>query len=342
MQQTVLKTQATPQSTEFAQDVQDFFSGRRAGHLSRWLYSVPQFPGDKACGVDAWAKVAEEAKQGSPYYVFKDEEAVIAKATATVAHLFQDQTRLIDLGPGSVDALNNKIFPFIYAGQGKVSDYVAVDVSTKSLQMAQENVAAAFPDIKVKTLNQDFIQDRFAYGDARSCEVGLFFGLTLFNMPIDPRVKGLPEKMLTASLLRIKSHFTSPNSYLVVTQDTNQNIETLRAAYMTRKPVYMTLPHRIARDLNVQEGFDPDGFDLDIEFMPETQACAMCFIARHDMVFSVDGHDFALHRGQRLYFHNAFKFDQAFFTSAAERTGIQVLETVFESTNPCLLQVLKI
>ena len=68
MSNTALKKHSLGAPLEFHQDVIDWFLGKRAGHLSKWLYSTPQFPGDKACGVDAWAKVAEQAKQGSTYY----------------------------------------------------------------------------------------------------------------------------------------------------------------------------------------------------------------------------------------------------------------------------------
>jgi hypothetical protein len=73
------------QNAEFLQDVADFFAMRRSGHLSKWLYSNPKFEGDKACGVDAWEKVARAARNGDAYYVFRAEKAIIDKGGFTSA-----------------------------------------------------------------------------------------------------------------------------------------------------------------------------------------------------------------------------------------------------------------
>lgn len=342
MSHAALKQQIAYKDGAFAQEVIDFLRGNRSGHLSKWLYSVPMFPGDRANGSEAWAQVAHEAKQGGPYYVFRDEERIIQDALPFLGTLFKKNTRLVDLGPGSEDALKNKVFPVMQGNAGLISEYMAVDVSTQSLAMAKNGVSKEFPGIKPVGIQGDFIQERFAFGAPVSNEVALFFGLTLCNLPIDPRVQGLPEKMLVASFEQLKSHFTAPEGYLVVTQDVNQTLETLRAAYLTRKPVYETLLHRIVRDLDVSGEFDPSGFSLDIDFFAETQACAMCFVARHDMDFSVEDRGINIKKDQRLYFHNAFKFHSDFFVNCARKAGFDLVQTVSRPDCQCHLQILKV
>jgi len=266
---------------EFTRDVIDFFSGKRAGHLSKWLYSNPRFPGDKACGVDAWAQVAHDARDGSPYYVFRAEEDIINAAAPCMQNMVVNRgARIIDIGPGSLDAVRGKMSPIIRAFETAVREYVAVDVSEKSLSVAQAEVARAFPFLNASTIRSDFIQDKFSYGQKIRDEIAVLLGLTLCNLPVDPLVSGLPERMLTSSLNRIRAHFSGQNNHLIITQDMNQNTNTLRSAYTTREPVYMTLPHLIARDVPISGDFDPTGFNLDIEFIPQTQACAMSFVSK--------------------------------------------------------------
>ena len=326
--------------SEFSQDILDFFQERRAGHLSKWLYSVAQFTGDPVNGTSAWAHVVVEAKQGSPYYPFRDERSVIQYAAEKVAGYFPPSTRLIDLGPGSEDALKNKVFPILKAANHNISEYVAVDVSTESLDMAMENVSSCFPNLGIKSSHHDFILDNFTYGFGPLCEASVFFGLTLFNLPIDPRVKNLPERLLISQIQRIASHMTADKKYLLVTQDTNQNLDTLHKAYMAISPYYRPLLYRIVRDLNVQGDFDPRAFTLDVDFFEETKACSVCFVAQKDMRFSIDGQNQIVRKNQRLYFHNAFKFSPDTFKNCAQQAGFDVIDTIVQDRNPCILHIL--
>ncbi len=340
MARTALQTDLSQNRNAFSQDILDFFQERRAGHLSKWLYSVPQFPGDPVNGTSAWAHVVVEAKQGSPYYPFRDERSVIQYAAESIAGYFPPSTRLIDLGPGSEDALKNKVFPILKAANHNISEYVAVDVSTESLDMAMKNVSSCFPNLGIKSSHHDFILDNFTYGFGPLCEASVLFGLTLFNLSIDPRVKNLPEYLLTSQIQRIASHMVADKKYLVLTQDTNQDIHTLRKAYMAISPYYRPLLYRIVRDLNVQGDFDPQAFTLDVDFFEETKACSVCFVAQKNMRFSVDRQDQIVRKNQRLYFHNAFKFSSDTFINCARQAGFEVIDTIVQDGNPCLLHIL--
>jgi uncharacterized SAM-dependent methyltransferase len=249
--------------------------------------------------------------------------------------------RIIDMGPGSRDAVRDKLFPVISAFGKSAKEYIAVDVSEKSLLGAKEEVAVAFPHVQANVIHADFVQDNFRFGKSIPVELATLFGLTLCNLPVDPLVAGLPEKMLTASLSRIRTHFASASRNFVITQDANQDLESLRRAYMAQKELYLTLPHLMLRDLPIKGKFNPDGFDVDVEFIPSTQACAVSFIAKEAMQFSIKDENFQVKRGQRLYFHNAFKFDVATFTRCIRNAGFDVLETVVQAKNPCVLHVLK-
>jgi hypothetical protein len=103
----------------------------------------------------------------------------------------------------------------------------------------------------------------------------------------------------------------------------------------------MTLPHLIARDVSINGYFNPDGFDMDVEFIPQTQACAMSLVANEDMNFMADGMAVSLKKGKRLYFHNAFKFDEETFLKSAKTAGFHLEHTERVPENPCLLHIFK-
>ena len=128
--------------------------------------------------------------------------------------------------------------------------------------------------------------------------------------------------------------------YLLITQDTNQDEETLRDAYNACGNYFYPLLHQIKRDLPLEGNFDPEAFDLDMRFFEETQAFGICFVPRKTMTFSIAAEEFRLERGQELYFHNAFKFDIPTFQKAAFTSGFEIEDTI-ENGSRCVLHVLK-
>ncbi len=329
------------QNADLCIDTLDLFQRRRAGHMSKWLYSSPHFKGDKACGADVRQRVIEEAKNGSAYYVFRDEESIIRHSARELGVLLDRPARLIDLGPGSLDAVEQKVFPLIDANRKSVTEYVGVDVCEETLQQAADAVSRKFPDIGAKQIVANFIDDNFTYGEPIPFEMAVLFGLTSFNLEIDPHTTGLSEKVLQTYLKRLRNHFSGDQSYLVMTQDINHDPESLRAAYFAISPYFLCLPHLMRRDLFIEGNFNPDGFIVDIDYIPETSALSTCFIAREDMTFRIESETCTIHKGDRFYFNNAYKFDIPTFLKAASGAGLECLKTIREDGNHCVLHIMK-
>jgi hypothetical protein len=219
---------------------------------------------------------------------------------------------------------------------------VGVDVCPKTLEMAKNEVLSLSQSIEANVLERDFIQDNFHYGSHVSHEVAFIFGLTLCNMAIDPRVYDLPKQMLSSHFKRLQSHFNSSESYLIVTQDTNQNPVSLRNAYYKESYDFLiTLLYRIQRDVPISSGYNPQDFCMEVDYFKDTQACSLSFVPQKDMSFSIDDRFFELKKGQKLYFHNAFKFDKETFLDAAKVAGLDCVFTEELPNNPCLLHVFK-
>ncbi len=325
----------------FLQDTVDWFTGRRAGHMSPWLYSVPQYDGDRANGSVEWAKVVQEAKNGSDYYVFSEEERIIRESLPDIAALSGRPISLIDLGPGSADAFNNKVAPVIRSLRGSVCKYIPVDVSTLSLDVVESASHAIFPDIAVQQVRKDFLQEKFTYAATASRTVSTFFGLTLFNLQIDPRITGLPESVLASSLTRLKGHHKTRDNYMLLTQDSTQNVDKLVTAYTACQEYFKPLLHRIARDFQVTGNYDPDAFDFGTQFFPETSAFSMYFSPTENMNFTIEGQPVSLKKGQKLFFHNAFKMTPDRFLRTAHDAGYEPVRTITEPNNNHVLHILK-
>lgn len=320
---------------ELLRDTLDLFSNRRAGHMGKWMYSYPLFEGDPVRGAELWAKVIENAKNGSPYYVFNDERTLIQKASPQIASYLTQNYSLIDLGPGSRDAFTGKIEPIIKAGI-HAREYIGVDISTSILDDIERQVQQSYPFISAKTVNTDFFEAAFKYPSAQPAELSVLFGLTLFNLCIDPRIAGLPEQLLSSYLNRLASHFRTENGLLVITQDTNQDPEALAKAYETNRTYQCTLLHRIARDLPIDGNYDPNGFELVMEFHPDTKAYSMSFQATKPMRFSIDGELFNVEKNERFYFHNCFKFSAEQFIDITRQSKLDHVEMITDGTTSVL------
>lgn len=336
-----LRQQAVKQENpEFLHDVRDFFSGRRAGHMSNWLYAEANFEGDKAAGGVLWQEVIEQARADGIYYVFQKERDIIKLFVSDAENFFDCPSRLVDLGPGSPDAVRNKVLPIITAGGNNLSEYLCVDLCQNSLDMAVECVHDNV-DVSARLLKKDFIKDVFVYGEEVEREMAVLFGLTLFNMLIDPRVRDLPNHYLQFSLKRLRTHFAGKDCYLAVTQDSNQDIVSLKRAYKAIEKHYRSLLHRIERDLDVVGEYDPDKFIMDVEYFADTNACALSFVALEKMSFHIQGELFSINKGERFYFHNAYKFGEDEFLSIAAKAGFSNIVSYSEPGNPCILHILK-
>jgi uncharacterized SAM-dependent methyltransferase len=325
----------------FSKDIRDFFSERRAGHLSKWLYSTPRFKGDPISGAEGWQHVIQEAKNGSSYYIFQDEKEIITTALPKIKKLFLPESRLIDLGPGSQDAVRDKILPIIKLVRPLLREHMCIDVSEASLTVSLSEIKKSFPALKAKSILQDFFQDSFIYVLPCRQEIALMFGLTIYNMPIDPRIAETPLHLLISLMKRLCTHFTASKSQLIITQDTNQDFEKLKKAYLELEFCFRRILYKISEDLNVSSGFDPNGFQMEVDYFKETQACATCFVTNKNMKFSIDGEFFNLFKGQRLYFNNSYKFDIQTFLYAINKAGFRLLFTEKIKGNPCVLHALE-
>lgn len=321
----------------FAKDIRDFFSERKSGHVGIWRYSEPMYEGDKVNGMGHWADYIKKAKAGNAYYVPNGEiEALNALMKNIRSHVKGDAT-VIDLGPGSEEALLGKVRPVLEALDSK--HYIGVDIVPELLTRMQECLKAHSPDIQFTGINSDFYQNKIKLPTDTTLVMAIF-GQTIINLPIDPRVEKLPDMVLGSYFKRFHSHLNG-NGYFIAAQDTNQNEADFHDAYMTGADFHLNLLYRIARDLPVSDGFDPDAFSFKITFFKETGAMAYTYVCQKSMVFKLEGETFFLSKGQEFYLHNSYKFVADRFISIAKDSGFTAIDTHFDADQKVAVHLFK-
>lgn len=320
---------------DFAKDARDFFSKRLSGHIGTWRYSEPLYQGDVVNGMQKWAEFVESARNGSAYYVYRDELEVIEKSKIYIEAL--GDITLIDLGPGSKEAILEK--PGFYMNNLQtIKSYVGVDIVPEIIQRTQNIIQTNFPKIDYYGVYADFYKDRFMY-PIKGTPVMVMFGQTLMNLPIDPFNKELVEKMLLFRLKQLKLSLND-GGYLIVTQDMNQNEKSLYDAYMEEADFDLNLLERIKRDVPTIN-FEPEAFRFEPYFVLETGAAAHTFIAKKDMVFTIENEEMKISKDDRFFMHNTFKFTPEVFIDMAQKAGFKSKSVIITENNNIALHLLE-
>lgn len=321
----------------FAKDIRDFFSERRSGHVGIWRYSEPLYDGDKVNGMWHWSQYIKKAKAGNAYYVPNGEIQALHALLKNIRGHVKGEAAVIDLGPGSEEALLGKVMPVIEALSSK--HYIGVDIVPELLDRMEKSFKSHAPYIQFSGINADFYQDKIKLPSDKTLVMAIF-GQTIINLPIDPCVEKLPDMVLGSYFKRFHSHLNG-NGFFIAAQDTNQNEEDFHDAYMTGADFHLNLLYRVARDLPISESFDPDAFGFKITFFKETGAMAYTYVCQKPMTFELEGETFALTKGQEFYLHNSYKFKADRFVSIAKNSGFDLVETQFDSDNRVAVHLFK-
>ena len=309
----------------FLRDMQDFFAGRRHAHIANWRFSNPTHDGDIVRGNALWDAMEKRAKSTGLYYIYTDEIELIEKCFAHIGRALPDNITLIDLGPGPGESIRGKISPIINRLGPKIKRYVAVDLVPEILQQAQEIFEAEHPDIEFFRVSQDFYKTPLKLPKSGT-RLSVIFGLTMFNIPIDPRIEGLPNKLLLDMLKRLNGNLRT-GEFLAVTQDLNRDLSLMKSLYGEQEELWLNVLHRVKRDLPVSDDFDPTAFGYEVSWISKTNASVRSYVVKKDMEFMLGDEHFKLKSGQRFFLHNAFKPSAEEFVDIAKQAGLRQTHT---------------
>ena len=295
----------------FSTDIKDLFSQRRFSHVGNWRFSKPKFEGDIVNGLGLWNDMSKRAKENGLYYIFSDEIELLKICAPELKKLLPQRLILVDLGPGSKEAVKDKIGTLITGLDKRVMHYTAIDLVPEILQSTKQFFNQTFKNITFSSFHKDFFSESF---DLKGHPSKLFvlLGLTMFNIAIDPRDKDLSIEMLLSMLKNLRSNMNT-GEHLIVTQDCNSDLQTMYDLYYEQYEVWMNLLYRIKRDLLIHRGFDPEAFSFAPEWFDSTNVSVRTFTAKKGMKFQIDKEDFDIRQGQKFFLHNSYKFPTSEF-----------------------------
>jgi uncharacterized SAM-dependent methyltransferase len=328
------KKHKTPSKSEasnrFLIDAINLFTGDRSGHMSPYAFTHAQYKGDPANGIHYWTQFIKTSKN---YYLYNEECDLIRKhSKRIISHLPRDVS-FIELGPGELNAVRQKTVRLLDEfnkardkdGQFRhITEYVALDISSRFANSARKEVGHRF-GIVTSAAVSDFNAGELNI-DTWSHPVMLIFGGTVFNAP---QVKNMKTEYVLKSYLENIRDIVGPGGYIIMSQDTNNNKESLMDAYehkMSAKAA-LSIMHRIERDLETKN-FSGKDFEHVARWSPDKNLLSLNAVSKADKTFTLGGISFRINKGEEFSLVNAFKYSTERFKTIAEESGFEIIDTM--------------
>ena len=302
--------------TSFRRDIIDLFLGIKTAHLSSHTFRH---------GAALWEDFFNSP---SDYYVARDEIELIRANALSIRKLCAGTRNIIDLGPGSAGAVEKKTLPILKSLEFSAERYFAVDVSDEYLTGAGGAVRAAFPDIAVTLVNDNFFNAPQLPVDART--LALLLGITVSNMPgihdKETGIKFLREEMaIFRSMLPV-------GAYFLCSYDTCQNEEKLLRAY--DHPKHGKFIANIASAIKSELAPDSEFDDKAWVYRPRWDAKNHMFkhivTSTEDMSLILGERSFMLPEGYEILSYVSVKFPEDIYLQIFKEAGFSLAQTPFK------------
>ncbi len=301
----------------FLQESIDLFTRKKQGHLIHRCYLTPealQYAGIWTARKESYAKAGELC--------------VIPTAGISISELARHHFGTVGLenGPGMQSAMLDKSVPFFSRLAG-LHTWVGRDLSPSSIDMMQEVMGGALPNVRIIPDLADFQRAAYPKGLPKGRKVLAEFGLTRGNMQGFPE-DGFPYHTLVEDMLAHASRLDSGDIY-TYTFDCNQNGGEVERSYNSD---YTTLWGReLFRAMQSELGdyitgdFDPDGYSFRDIWVASAHGGFNYMIADRTMKFEIAGIPVTAHKGEAQFgITNSFKQPLEIAEQSAKDSGFKM------------------
>lgn len=315
-------------SALFLSDAKSLFLGQQEENMAAYLYSTPDpnIDNDPANGEVCYMELIS---QNLGYYLYKEEIQLINNVAEKIATYVPQEANIIEFGPGTDIAFQNKTLPFLKAVE-KFQSYIPVDVCETYLHQTQKILGRELPEIPVQIMQDDFIKNvELVQNFAKP--VVFFKGSTITNLS-------------TSNCLNFFGRISQalkPHGILIVGVDANQNESSLREAYNDGRMAKLTLSilYFINRDLPVS-GFDPTAFNYEFNWVAETHCVEHNVRATAEQNFVLDGTPINIKKGTKFHLLSSYKYPVDYFQNLAIKGGLKPIDYFVNENQRMVIHVL--
>ncbi len=298
----------------FLKEAVDLFTRKRQGHLIHRCYLTP-----KALYYGGLFSSRPES------YMKAGELCVIPRAANSISEISRHPFGVIGIenGPGMRSAMIDKSIPFFSRLAG-LHTWVGRDSSLASIDIMDDVMGSALPNIRIIPDVSDFNKAAFPNGLGKGRKVMAEFGMTRGNMEGFPE-DGFPYHVMKADMLSHRSRLNEGDIY-TYTYDCNQNGKEVEKAYNSQ-PTTMwgrELLRTMKYELPIKGDFDPDSYDFRNEWVASSYGGFNYMIAQRRMQFEISQVPITIERGEGWGITNSFKMPLDFAQSLADETGYRM------------------
>lgn len=303
-----------------------FLNGDRNMPLYNYMFD------DRLNSMAAWDHAITN---DTSYYPYSSEISLFDKVAEDVADVIGSTDTVIELGVGSKHAIEGKTLPFLRAINPKQA--IMNDFSYDGATTAKSLIESAMPNIKVSASTANFSNDNVGCGINNPTV--MLLGCTINNVSF---YNGkTPFKAVAQSLKNISASM-GRDSHLIITQDTNQDTETIKDAY--RGQGFVDFRRGFLE--NIKKAFDAKEFDIGALlhnpiWEPENHLLTDGFINTKDQIFKVLDKEVFLPKNRTLGLVNSYRYPVDDFKHMARIAGLKTVKTWMCKNNRVALHVLR-
>jgi len=242
------------------------------------------------------SELFEEITRLPEYYPTRVEVALLKENRGDIGRIVGSNRAVIEFGSGSSTKTPTVL------GSIDPAAYVPIDISGEFMRQSVAVLAGTFPDLRIVPIEADFTKPIALPDEVRHMpKLGFFPGSTIGNM--------VPQDAI--SLLRAMYETLGVGAMLLIGIDRTKDEETLVRAYDDSDGVTaafnLNLLDRINREL---DGDIPLNAFRHVALWNSWEArIEMHLEATRNVVFTIDGHRFAMTAHETLHTENSHKYD---------------------------------
>ena len=272
------------------------------------------------------------------YYIPMCEKELIKEAALELGNFIEPGTPLVDLGTGTLEAVETKSLLLARALQSEI--YAPVDASLKFCSEAGGLVQRVLPGIKIRPSIENFFSED-AEPPIDIPAMGFLGGTTIANIEA-PLSSRKPTAALISTLKNLGRIVS--NGWLLLSTDSNQDEAENKAMYSENGLFEINTFDRMVYELPFS-GLDPTCIVYDPIWIKESSQFAHSALAIKDMSVSVEAPEFRgviqIRRGDRFHLKNSFRYTDEYFLSCAEQARLSNLRIWRHNQRPIHLFLLK-
>jgi len=303
---------------DIVHDAVALFTGQKQGHMERWEYGPSLFQSDPAGGSDHWADLV---RCPGKYYLTNGDAETISWAVKQdeLLELVADVESVVELGPGSHEAIVKKTIPFL-SGCPKLKQYIAIDATLEQAADAAKTVKDILA-VEVGVRSQDYMNTPLIPINRKRNAI-VMWGSSLGN--IDGAANSNPLSKLARILENFKAGLR-PGDLIILCVDTEHDEKIILNAYSepSLRAQILSVVYRLKRDGYVTGRFDPKVWRHESAWFPAVGQCAHMIYPLFDQTLNIAGRTIHIPAWRRFISNNSYKFSQTTVKTAAKYAGLE-------------------